>query len=97
MRIKVVSYRRDDKSFVDPRYVDSKYVPMIIANAEMAAKKNEENEGADHIVYAVKYFNRGDSPYKLTIYEGGLPMSDKKFDCDVATLKDVQVYAIHRI
>lgn len=96
MRIKVVSYR-DDKAFVDARYVDSKYVPMIIANAEMKAKQNEINAKASHIVYAVKYFNRGDSPYKLTIYEGGLPMSNTMFEQTVASLKDVQVYAIHRI
>lgn len=94
MRIKVVSYRRDDKAFVDARYVDSKYVPMIIANAEMAAKKNEENEGADHIVYAVKYYNKAD-PYQLTLYKPFAKyMTDKDFE-EVQNMKDVRVYALH--
>ncbi len=63
---------------------------------EFAAKAKEilEESGADHVVYGLKVYDDDGTLDEVKFYL--LPMSDEDFQKDVATLKGVTVYALHR-
>lgn len=52
-----------------------------------------ETSGADHVVYATKEYN-GEELDNVKFYL--LPMTEKKFEERVASLKNIVVYALHR-
>ena len=58
------------------------------------AKRLLENTGADHVVYGMKTYDEDGTLEHVTFYLW--PMNDEEFQSDVATLKGVTIYALHK-
>lgn len=64
-----------------------------IREFEKEAKKVLEETGADHVVYAVKYYDDDEALDEIRFYM--IPMADEEFQKDVASQVGVRVYALH--
>lgn len=65
-----------------------------IREFEQEAKKVLEDTGADHVVYAVKYYDDNGELDEIRFYM--IPMNDEEFDKDVASKPGIRVYALHK-
>ena len=64
-----------------------------IPEFEREARKVMEETKADHVVYAVKYYDDSGELEEIRFYM--TPMTDKEFQKDVASMPGVRVYALH--
>lgn len=61
---------------------------------EIEAKKVLADTGADHVLYAVKFYDKDDN--LVNIHFHMYPMTDREYDARVASMRNVVVYALHR-
>lgn len=80
--------------FVGKDWMLRSEVQNKIQEFEQAAKKILEDTGADHVLYAIKYFDDNCTLEEVKFYE--LPMTDEEFEDRVARQVRVQVYALHK-
>ena len=66
-----------------------------IKEFEKAAEVLYYNTDADHVLYAIKYFDENSNLKEVKFYE--LPMTNEEFNLYVARQVRVQVYALHRL
>lgn len=66
-----------------------------IREFEKNAKKVLEETGADHVVYAVKYYDDNGGLEEIRFYM--IPMTDEEFQKDVAGKPGIRVYALHKM
>lgn len=66
-----------------------------IREFEQEAKKVLEETGADHVVYAVKYYDDDEALEEIRFYM--IPMTDEEFQKDVAGKPGIRVYALHKM
>jgi len=66
-----------------------------IREFEQDAKKVLEDTGADHVVYAVKYYDDNGELDEIRFYM--IPMTDEEFQKDVAGKPGIRVYALHKM
>lgn len=67
---------------------------------EAKAKKMLDETGADHVVYGVKHYKTDDGVLEDELEEVRFylqPMDDERFERDVASMKNVIVYAVHKM
>lgn len=69
-------------------------VQLHLWEFEKEARKVLEKTGADHVIYGVKMYDENLEWVEVRFYLE--PMDDKRFDETVASMKRVQVYAVHR-
>ena len=87
------------KHFNQDGYVGKDYMLKSDVSAKIkefekiAANLLIETE-ADHVLYAIKYFDEYSNLDEVKFYE--LPMSDDEFEYHVARQVRVQVFALHR-
>lgn len=62
---------------------------------EKIAAQIMKDKKPDHVVYAVKYFNEHGELWKICFYQQS--MTDEEFEKRVATMKNAQVYALHKL
>lgn len=67
----------------------------VLENKASAMLRSCNSKGS-HVVYAVKYYDRGCTPFTVHFYDEPLLMTDIDFDSKVASLKDARVYALHK-
>lgn len=61
---------------------------------ESAAKKLLDETGADHVVYGITKYDDAGEIVDIRFYLE--PMSDFRFQVDVAVMQNVRVYALHK-
>lgn len=66
-----------------------------IQEFEREARKVMDETGADHVVYAVKYYDDDGELDEIRFYM--IPMSDEEFQKDVAGKPGIRVYALHKM
>lgn len=67
---------------------------------EKEARKILNKTGADHVVYGVKHYKTDDGVLEDELEEVRFylqPMDDERFERDVASMKNVIVYAVHKM
>lgn len=80
--------------FVGKDYMLKSDVPDKIREFEKSAKQILEDTDADHVLYAIKYFDENSNLEEIKFYE--LPMTNEEFEDRVARQVRVQVYALHK-
>ena len=70
-------------------------IQKCIREFEKEAKKVLEETGADHVVYAVKYYDDDEALEEIRFYM--IPMADEEFRKDVAGKPGIRVYALHKM
>lgn len=66
-----------------------------LVEAAKEARKVLTESRADHVVYAVKRYNGEGKLEEVRFYMK--PMDEETFQRDVATMKNVVVYAVHKM
>ena len=87
------------KHFNQDGYVGKDYmlkadVSERIKEFEKIAKRLLQETGADHVLYAIKYFDECSNLEEVKFYE--LPMSNDEYEFRVARQVRVQVFALHK-
>ena len=84
----------DQKGYVGKDYMLKSDVSAKIKEFEKKAANLLIETGADHVLYAIKYFDEYSNLDEVKFYE--LPMSDDEYEYQVARQVRVQVFALHR-
>lgn len=61
---------------------------------ERAAKDVLDSTGADHVLYGVKSYDGNEELEEVKFYM--LPMDEENFQKNVANIRNVRVYALHK-
>ena len=85
----------NQNGYVGKDYMLKEDVPKKIKEFEKAAEVLYYNTDADHVLYAIKYFDENSNLEEVKFYE--LPMTNEEFNLYVARQVRVQVYALHRL
>lgn len=75
-------------------YIERTAIQEKLAEFRKEAVKLLKATGADHVVYGVKFYDQNGELEEIRFYLS--PMSEEKFERDVASIKGVVVYAVHK-
>ena len=71
-------------------------IPKVLHNFEAVAKQVLKENGADHVIFASKKFNKDTTLRCINFYNPPIELSDEEFDERVKGAPDYQIYALHK-